>query len=172
MQSEVENRTEGRANVFLTAVLDTAAASVPVRIRNISRQGALIEGTKLPRIGERIRLLRGSLVAPGTLAWEGQGHAGVNFDRQIDVDSWVRRIGHAGQQQVDGIVAAIRRAEPVAQPEPQPGASPLGALSLELDELCDRFASSSAFPLELSEDLLKLDVIAQTLRGLAGRRRC
>ena len=169
MRSGADNRTEGRSNVFLTAVLETETASLPVRIRNISPGGALIEGEKLPAIGSKVRLMRGGLTATGFLSWEGNGHAGLNFDARVDVQTWVQRVGHAGQQHVDGIVEAIRRAEPVQNLGHKPKTNSLVALSVALDELCNRFASSDEFPLEFGEDLLKLDALAQSLRELARR---
>ena len=164
------NRAEGRANVFLGAVLDSGTGSVPVRVRNISPNGALIEGPILPTPGAKVRLVRGTLRASGTLAWEAQNHGGVSFAEPIDVQAWVQRIGHPGQQRVDSLVAAIRRGEPVRGTEEEPQADPLAGISRALDELCERLASSKLFPPELGEDLLKLDVLAQSLRSLARGR--
>jgi hypothetical protein len=167
------NRAEGRANVFLGAVLDSdiGTGSVPVRVRNISPHGALIEGPILPAPGAEVRLVRGALRASGTLAWEAQSHAGVSFAEPIDVQAWVQRVGHAGQQRVDSLVAAIRRGETVRGGGDEPQADALAGISRSLDELCERLASSKHFPPELGEDLLKLDVLAQSLRGLTGRAR-
>ena len=161
-----DHRAEGRANVFLGAVLDSAAGSIPVRVRNISASGALIEGPILPAPEAKVRLVRGPLQATGTLAWEAQNHAGVSFEEPINVEAWVQRIGHSGQQRVDSVVAAIRRGEPVRSRTDEP-ADPLAGLSRALDELCDRLAASAEFPPGLGDDLLKLDVIAQSLRDLA-----
>jgi len=166
-----DKRTEGRSNVFLTAALNTGRVSVPVRIRNISQHGALIEGAAIPPLGAMVQLVRGSLAANGSLSWHCDGHAGVNFDGRIDVEAWVRRIGHVGQQRVDGIVAAIRRSEPVDSRDGETAPRSLAALSAELDEICDRLASANNLSLELAQELLKLDVVAQSFRDLTGRRR-
>lgn len=163
------NRAEGRANVFLGAVLDSGTGSVPVRVRNISPNGALIEGPILPAPGAEVGLVRGALRASGTLAWEAQNHAGVSFAEPIDVQAWVQRVGHPGQQRVDSLVAAIRRGEPVRGGGDEPQADPLAGISRALDALCERLASSKHFPPELGEELLKLDVIAQSVRSLARR---
>lgn len=164
------NRAESRANVFLGAVLDSGAGSVPVRVRNISPNGALIEGPILPAPGAKVRLVRGTLRAAGTLAWEAQNHAGISFEEPINVEAWVQRIGHPGQQRVDSAVAAIRRGEPVRGRADERRGDPLPGISQSLDALCERLASSKHFPPELGEDLLKLDVIAQSLRDLASGR--
>ena len=162
------HRAEGRANVFLGAVLDSGTGPVPVRVRNISPSGALIEGAILPAPGAKIRLVRGTLQATGTLAWEAQGHAGVSFEEPIDVQAWVQGTGHPGQQRVDSFIAAMRRGDPVRHRSDEP-ADPLAGLSRTLDELCERLVSSKDFPPELGEELLKLDAIAQSLRDLACR---
>ena len=163
-----DHRTESRANVFLGAVLDSGTGSVPVRVRNISPKGALIEGPILPAPGAIVRLVRGALRATGTLTWEAQNHAGLSFEQPIDVQEWVQRIGHSGQERVDSLVAAIRRGEPVRSPGREP-ADALAGLSRALDEVCEGLASSADFPPGLGDDLLKLDVIAQSLRDLVRR---
>lgn len=170
MQQEADRRAKGRSNVYLTALLESGGETAPVRIRNLSDSGALIEAEILPSIGARVRITRGALHASGAVVWSGTGRAGVNFDGKVDVEAWIRRVGHAGQQQVDRMVAAIRgaKAMPSAMEEPEPPS--LAALSISLDEICDRFALSD-FPVELEEELLKLDVLAQSLRSMTGRRR-
>jgi hypothetical protein len=71
---------------------------------------------------------------------------------------------------VDSVVAAIRRGEPVRGGGDEAQADPLAGMSRDLDELCERLASSKHFPPELGEDLLKLDVLAQSLRSIVSRR--
>lgn len=166
--SAADNRTEGRSNVFLTATLDTGAASSPVRIRNISARGALIEGPSLPAIGARVRLIRGELRASGELAWTGAGQGGLNFDREIDVAQWIERVGHAGQQRVDRVVAALRNSTPLAGgPDPDLVGETLPQVSAALDTLCERLARTPDMSIELGEKLIELDTIAQSLRRLA-----
>lgn len=162
-----ENRVEGRSNVFLTAVLHAAGKTSPVRIRNISVRGALVDAPGLPPVGEQVRLVRGSLSAAGELAWAGNGQAGVNFDREIEVAAWVQRVGHSGQQRVDGMIAAVR-AGVRATPEKARDGS-LAAMSADLDAICERMARTEGMSLELGEELVKLDALAQALRRLAAR---
>ena len=82
-----ESRGGHRSNVFLAATLVVAGTSVPVRVRNISARGALIDGGKLPPEGTAIELRRGSLAATGAIAWHVSGQCGVRFDADIDVAS-------------------------------------------------------------------------------------
>jgi hypothetical protein len=167
---ETDQRSAGRSNVFLAAVLHGGTAAVPVRIRNISATGALIEGRSLPPAGTAVRLVRGELSAVGELAWSSTGHAGIRFADAVDVEGWVKRVGHSGQQRVDGVVAALRRSESVP-PELQKGGSvdSLRSISAALDELCAGLVAADV-SLELGEQLIKLDAIAQALRRVATGR--
>ena len=160
-----ENRVEGRSNVFLTATLHVDGKTAPVRIRNISARGALIDAPGLPEVGSPVKLVRGGLSAVGEIAWVGEGQAGVNFDREIDVPAWVQRVGHPGQQRVDGMIAALR-AGMGAVPE-RPRRHSLAAISAELDAICERMAHAQPMSDTLSEDLVRLDTVAQALRALA-----
>ena len=167
-----ENRIEGRSNVFLSGTLDASGVSFAVRIRNLSPNGALVEAAKLPRAGTTVRLLRGSLSATGEFAWHGGGHGGIKFQRSIEVARWVQRVGHAGQQRIDMAVAAIQRSEPVPRElERVSETDSLASISTALDQLCERLAATSNMSVELAEDLLRLDAIAQDLRLLAAARK-
>jgi hypothetical protein len=168
---ETDPRSAGRSNVFLAAVLHGGAAPAPVRIRNISPTGALIEGASLPPEGTAIRLVRGDLSGNGELAWSSAGNAGIRFVDAVDVASWVRRVGHSGQQRVDRVVAALRR--PGSLPaDAQTGGrlDSLRSISTALDEVCESLAATANMSLELGEQLIKLDSIAQALRRVATGR--
>jgi hypothetical protein len=170
--TKANDRSEGRSNVFLTATLDTGAGSVPVRIRNLSSTGALIDGGGLPPPGAKVRLMRGRLSAAGELSWQARKQAGLSFEGEINVDEWVQRLGHAGQQRVDGVIAALRNSEPV--PREQQGATnkdSLPVISAALDQICERLAGTPNMSVELGEELLRLDVLAQSLRRVATGRK-
>jgi hypothetical protein len=172
LDAQADKRSEGRSNVFLAATLDSGAAPMPVRIRNLSTRGALIEADRLPALGTAVRLTRGSLSIAGELAWQAERIGGVNFVGTIEVASWVQRIGHSGQQRVDGVIAAIRRLEPVpAELQEEGGLNSLTAISAALDQLCDRLAGMPDMSLQLGEELVRLDTIAQSLRHLATGRK-
>lgn len=168
LMPETENRSEGRSNVFLTASLDSDAGVCTVRIRNIATRGVLVEGSSLPPVGTRIRLVRGELSATGELAWDGAGQAGINFHEPIDVGGWVKKVGHAGQQRVDRAVTAIRETGKVPGDWQSPEGLPnLLAISVALDAVCEQLSCVPGMSIELGETLVKLDTIAQALRGFA-----
>ena len=98
-----ELRIESRSNIFVMAALYSAGRPVmPVRVRNISTTGALIEAAVLPPPGTNVRLGRASLSASGTLVWVENAKAGMRFDEPVAVADWLPqgRRGY-GQQFVD-----------------------------------------------------------------------
>lgn len=167
MQPEDEHRSQNRSNVFLSASLLADGASLPVRVRNMSHRGALLDGGSLPQTGAKVRLVRGELSAEGSIAWQHDGQAGIRFAGEIDVASWVKKVGHTGQQRVDNAIAALRRHDAV--PDFAAQAPSLERISLELQVICDRLAGSPTMTAEFGEELVKLDTLAQTLRQLVGK---
>jgi hypothetical protein len=166
LQSITDHRSHSRANVFLSAVLVAGAASLPVRVRNLSPRGAFLDGGPFPPVGGRVELVRGTLSANAEIIWQASGHAGLRFAGEIDVGEWVKRLGHPGQQRVDDALAAIRRNQPPPA-DARAEALSLGRLSTELDGICERLAASPAMTVELGEELLKLDALARALQQLA-----
>jgi hypothetical protein len=164
-----DSRLSARSNVFLSASLVTSSSTSPIRIRNLSAHGALVDGGSLPAAGLAVRLVRGELTISGRIAWQAGDQAGISFQKQIDVHQWVRRVGHVGQQRVDSVVAAIRRNEtPLAIRDISTPPS-LGDISSQIDQICARLASTCEMTVEIAEDLLKLDGLAQALRQLEAR---
>jgi hypothetical protein len=172
LESQSDNRSEGRSNVFLAAALETGAGSVSVRIRNLSSVGALLDGPSLPPVGAKVNLLRSHLRAEGEIVWNEQSHCGIRFDHAINVLDWVQRAGHSEQQRVDGIVAAIKSSKPVPRELQQvrEGDETLASISRALHEICDRLARTPNMSLELGEELLRLDAINQSLKKIATGR--
>lgn len=171
-QRSPDSRTQVRSNVFLGAALECAERSFPVRIRNISRSGALLDGKELPGEGDSVRLRRAGLLIGGKVAWRVSGFLGMCFAEDIEVDQWARRVGHRGQQRVDELIAAVRG---------QPCGGSGEALDRKDDE--DTIASVSADLVRVSEcladalrmsdhvgnELLRLDAIAHRLRLIVAR---
>ena len=79
-------RADIRSNVFLSATLLAAGVTLPVRIRNISPTGVLLDGAGLPPQGSVIHLRRGSLSVGGEIAWQRDGQCGVRFDAGVVVN--------------------------------------------------------------------------------------
>ena len=67
--AEEKKRTHPRTSMFVLATIAAPTVSGPVKIRNMSVGGALIEGDALPRTGEHLRLRRGELTVCGRIVW-------------------------------------------------------------------------------------------------------
>ena len=168
MQAQRDNRSQNRSNVFLSASLAAGDGSLPIRVRNLSASGALVDGTSLPSAGTMIRLVRGALSAEAVVAWQANGQAGIRFVREIDVAAWVSRPGHPGQQRVDDAFAALRQSKPLSSARGQSLPS-LGCIRTELDAICARIAASPGMTVELGEELVRLDALARAVDRLATR---
>ena len=79
-------RAETRDSLFLLAALCRAGqADVPVKVRNLSNGGMMVEGNGLFLRGEAIEAdLRGVGRVPGKVAWTASGRIGIAFDAPID----------------------------------------------------------------------------------------
>ncbi len=65
---------------MLKATLETARGSLPVLLRNLSQEGALIKADDLPEEGTRVLFHRDGLSVPSRIAWSHCGLAGIAFD--------------------------------------------------------------------------------------------
>jgi hypothetical protein len=151
------------------AVLCTRDTSVPVRVRNLSAHGALLEGVDLPQEDVAIWLRRGSLCASGDVAWGDVRHCGIRFATAINVDEWVRRAGPVGQQRIDATVADYRRRDVsprhLSLLSSSHGREALDQTSSNLLKICERIAGFPNMTVELAEELLKIEAIAHALRS-------
>lgn len=165
-------RASERSNVFLSAALYTQTRSFPVRIRNISAGGALLDGTNLPGEGSPVSLCRAHLAVEGKVAWQAHELRGVHFSAEIDVEEWVKLRGHAGQQRVDQAVAAIRTGkhqDDLISEMSNTGTEPvtMESISTALEEICERLSNSPALTDDVAVELVRLDSIINSLRQLA-----
>ena len=95
------NRRSVRKPVLLSAIVEVAGERVPVRLRNLSEEGALIEGARLPPAGTTTWFERGALRLIGKIVWADGNFAGILFARRLDAAEVLRYI-----------------ATPKAQPDP------------------------------------------------------
>jgi len=78
-----------RTHLFLLATLYLGGKSVPVRVRNLSARGALIDADEIVRAGCEVTLRRGKLEARGTVRWVSHNRAGIAFETHIFVSDWL-----------------------------------------------------------------------------------
>jgi hypothetical protein len=87
-----QNRRSRRSNVLLAASIEASGASLPVKLRNLSTEGALVEGEDLPVEGSEVLFRRNELSVNSRVAWVHGKHAGVAFRRPIAQEDVLRNI--------------------------------------------------------------------------------
>jgi hypothetical protein len=101
-----------RKNVMLAATISAGTVSAPVRIRNLSEVGAMIDGPALPTTGSRLMLNRMAMSIAATVIWSNGGRCGLSLQCPIMVDDWIAgaasTAANAGQFRVDQIQSAVR----------------------------------------------------------------
>ena len=90
--SSSQNRKTRRSNVLMSASLELSGTSVPVKLRNLSEDGALVEGDGLPVEGASVQFRKGDLSVPGRVAWVNGKQAGVSFAQNLNTEQVMRHI--------------------------------------------------------------------------------
>lgn len=75
-----QGRRSRRSHVLLKATLEIGGESLPVILRNLSEDGALVSGFNLPDEGTHVLFHRQGLSVPGRIAWVHCNHTGLAFD--------------------------------------------------------------------------------------------
>lgn len=174
-------RGSTRFNSFLTGIIRFAATSRPIRIRNISSTGALIEGLGLPTVDSSVILSRGSLCADGVVVWCKHQKSGVRFEKPISIEDWLPSVTiNSAQLNVDTLIASVRsgRADngkperKAIETSPIPDltsrlAEELAYVMRLLDSLGDDLSSEPAVLARHSDKLQNLDISTQILGQIA-----
>ena len=90
--STSQNRRSRRSNVLLTATLEVGGEHLPVKLRNLSAEGALVEAKLLPAAESPIVFHRNDLCVRGKVAWVSGKHAGIAFNRNLNPDQVLRHV--------------------------------------------------------------------------------
>jgi hypothetical protein len=96
--SFAQNRKSGRSPVLLSAKIDIDGVEVPVILRNLSAEGALIEGAWLPSEGATTRFTRNELSVQGHIVWVEGRYAGVAFNRRLEREEMLREVPQPRQR--------------------------------------------------------------------------
>ena len=90
--SITHNRSSRRSPVLLAASVDVSGVEQPVKLRNLSKEGALIEGECLPVEGSSTLFRRNDLRVSARVAWVEGRYAGLAFDRSLEKDEVLRNV--------------------------------------------------------------------------------
>lgn len=87
-----QNRRSRRSNVLLAASLEVCGTTLPVKLRNLSSDGALVQAEGLPVEGSEVLFRRNDLSIPSRVAWVHGNHAGVAFRVELQPEVVLRNI--------------------------------------------------------------------------------
>ena len=90
--SITQNRKSRRSNVLLAATLEVGGTSLPVKLRNLSSEGALVQAARLPQTGDAVVFCRNDLAIPSRVAWVDGAHAGIAFAQPLKPEEVLRNV--------------------------------------------------------------------------------
>lgn len=82
--SITQNRRSRRSQLLMTATLEISGRAVKVKLRNLSAEGARVEGDKLPIEGTDLLFRKGDLAVSGQIIWSKGRQAGIGFAEKLD----------------------------------------------------------------------------------------
>jgi hypothetical protein len=90
--SMTQNRRSRRSPVFLAATVEVDGVPQPVKLRNLSSEGALVEGDELPQDGSTTFFQRIDLRLKSRVVWVQDRFAGIAFGRELAADEVLRNV--------------------------------------------------------------------------------
>lgn len=79
-----ERRKLERQRVMFAGTLERLDHAVPVRVVDLSPNGATVAGGDLPQRDERVELHRNGKKVRGRITWESNDRAGIHFEEACD----------------------------------------------------------------------------------------
>lgn len=113
-----------RSKVMLTAVLVDGIDWVDVRVRDLSRSGALLEGEINIPAGRTVEIRRNEQAVSGEVVWCRSNRCGVKFASKIVIEDWAgaslpaateRPAGEAPDASTPSVIPSWLRAQPAAE---------------------------------------------------------
>lgn len=88
----IQNRRARRSHVLMAASIEAGGVPVAVKLRNLSTEGALVEGSDLPAVDSVVLFRKKELKLAGRVAWVSGGRAGIAFDAKLDPGAVLRHV--------------------------------------------------------------------------------
>ena len=82
-------RAEPRTHILLPASVEALDGSQRIKLLDVSRTGARLEGAALPEVGKDVILRCGAIDTFGTVVWAASERCGVHFDEPITVSDLI-----------------------------------------------------------------------------------
>ncbi len=87
-----QNRRSRRSHLLMTATLEISGRAVQVKLRNLSSNGAQVEGDQLPIEGTALLFRKGDLAIAGCIIWNKGKQAGIRFEHQLEPETILNHI--------------------------------------------------------------------------------
>ena len=174
---EVNPGRQPRSSIFVAAAMRSGTEQAPVRIRNMSPNGARVESAVSPSVGSQVDLSRGALLVRGTVVWSSANCCGLRFDSAVSVKDWLAAPTKVQQQRVDDMVALVKAGGASVGPDTDTPAQPrsfeqlandLQAVVRLMQDLEDDLASSDETLGRHGTKLQNLDIAMQMVRAVSG----
>jgi hypothetical protein len=88
----IQNRRSRRSPVLLAATVEVGGVAHPVKLRNLSEEGALIEGDGIPAAGTATTFCRKDLRLKSQIVWVHGKFAGIAFDQPLERSVVLRQV--------------------------------------------------------------------------------
>ncbi len=87
-----QNRRSPRSHLLMTATVEISGRAVKVKLRNLSSEGAQVEGDGLPVEGTELIFRKGDLVASGAIIWTKGKQAGIRFEQSLEPEAVLNHV--------------------------------------------------------------------------------
>ena len=87
-----QNRRSRRSHLLMTAVLEISGCAIQVKLRNLSSDGAQVEGDQLPIEGTGLMFRRGDLAVAGCIIWTKGKQAGIRFEQPLKPETVLNHV--------------------------------------------------------------------------------
>ena len=88
---EADERRAGRSNVLLGATIEQNGARMPVRVSNLSANGALVIGDRLPVADTNVTFHCNGFAIESFVIWSRDRHAGLEFATPVPPEALGQR---------------------------------------------------------------------------------
>jgi len=146
----------------------------------MSPHGAMVESPISPPRGTEVHLIRGRLVAHGTVVWVSGNRCGLRFSSELSLEAWLAAPVQGEQQRIDQVIAQFKAG---AEPVPSAAVRYYGATDTSstdeqlahdlravlglLEDLEDDLASSDETLARHGMKLQNIDLAMQMVRAIA-----
>lgn len=79
-----QNRRSRRSQLLMAATLEISGRALDVKLRNLSSDGAQVEGDQLPIEGTDLMFRKGEIAVAGRIIWSKGRQAGIGFAHKLD----------------------------------------------------------------------------------------